>query len=82
MFTVYILQSEKNGKYYIGYTADLEKRIYYHNSGKNISTKNGIPWKLVRQENFETKKEAWLREHQIKKYKGGEAFKKLIKNIK
>ncbi len=80
MFTTYILQSQKNGKYYVGYTTDLKKRIYYHNSGKNISTKSGVPWKLVKYENFETKKEAWLREHQIKKYKGGEAFSKLINN--
>ena len=78
MFTVYILQSEKTGRYYVGYTSDLEKRIHYHNSGKNISTKNDTPWKLIWHENFETKKDAWLREHQIKSYKGGEAFKKLI----
>ena len=78
MFTVYILQSKKNNKYYIGYTTDIQNRLRQHNSGSNKSTKSGIPWKLVKQENFKTKREAWLRERQIKRYKGGEAFKNLI----
>jgi len=32
----------------------------------------------VYQEEFIAKEDAWLREKQIKKYKGGNAFKKLI----
>ncbi|MEK7162567.1 MAG: GIY-YIG nuclease family protein [Patescibacteria group bacterium] len=78
MFAVYILQSEKTGRYYIGYTSNLDKRIRYHNSRKNKSTKSGIPWRLIKYENFDTKKEAWLRERKIKYYKSGEAFKKLV----
>lgn len=38
-----------------------------------------MPWEIVYKESFQTKKEAWLRERQIKSYKGGVAFKKLIK---
>ena len=79
MFVVYIIKSEKNDKYYTGFTTDLQKRLKYHNTRKNKSTKQGIPWKLVRQECFDNKRGAWLRERQIKSYKGGEAFKKLIK---
>lgn len=78
MYTVYILQSEITERYYVGYTSDMRQRLWYHNSGKNKSTKNCMPWKIVREETFPTKKEAWLREWQIKKYKGGKAFKKLI----
>ena len=77
MYYVYILQSKK--RYYIGYTSNLEERLRNHNSGKNVSTKYGIPWVVVYSKKFEDKKLAWLRERQIKKYKGGEAFKKLIK---
>ena len=79
MYYIYILKSEKNEKYYIGYTSDLSQRIKNHNSGKNTSTKHGVPWKMVYHEEFEDKKLAWLREKQIKSYKGGEAFKKLVK---
>jgi len=78
MYIVYILQSSKNERYYIGYTSDILQRLTYHNSGKNKSTKPGIPWSIVFQEQCQTKKEAWIRERQIKSYKGGEAFKKLI----
>ncbi|OGI63762.1 endonuclease [Candidatus Nomurabacteria bacterium RIFCSPLOWO2_01_FULL_41_21] len=78
MYYVYILRSGSNNKYYIGYTSDLNQRIKSHNSGRNKSTKVGIPWKVVHNEQFEDKKSAWLREKQIKDYKGGEAFKKLI----
>jgi len=80
MFYVYILKSEVKGKYYIGYTSDLVQRIKNHNRGKNVSTKSGIPWKIVYSEEFEDKRSAWLREKQIKSYKGGEAFKKLMLN--
>jgi putative endonuclease len=72
------MYSEKNKKHYIGYTSDAEKRLSHHNAGENKSTKSGVPWKIIREECFSTKKEAWLRERQIKRYKGGEAFKKLM----
>ena len=58
MSSVYVLESQKTGKYYVGYTADIEKRLRYHNSGKNKSTKNEMPWIIVYQETYGTKKEA------------------------
>ncbi len=78
MYKVYIIKSQRNGRYYIGYTSNFEERFKAHNSGKNSSTKSGCPWIEVYVEEFKDKKSAWLRERQIKKYKGGEAFKKLI----
>jgi putative endonuclease len=80
MYSVYIIQSKRNGRYYIGMTEDLLKRVADHNSNKNKSTKNKGPWELVYSENCIDKKTAWLRERQIKSYKGGEAFQKLLKN--
>ena len=80
MYTVYILHSESISRYYVGYTANVMQRLKYHNVGKNKSTKVGIPWKIIRQEHFDNKRDAWLREHQIKSYKGGVAFKKLIQS--
>jgi len=78
MYYTYIIQSEKNGKYYVGYTSDINDRLQRHNSRANRSTKLHSPWKLVYSEEFPDKKSAWLRERQIKSYKGGEAFKKLL----
>lgn len=78
MWYSYILRSLKDKRYYIGSTSDLEKRILKHNSGGNTSTKNRRPLELVYFESFTTKIEAQAREKQIKSYKGGLAFKKLL----
>lgn len=80
MWNVYILKSLKDNKYYIGCTNNLERRIKEHNSGNNISTKNRTPLKLVYSEIFKDSKSAYAREKQIKSYKGGNAFAKLINN--
>ena len=81
MFYVYILQSEKSGKHYIGSTNDLERRLQEHNSGKNKSTRNKGPWKVVYTESYSGAREARQREYQIKSYKGGNSFRKLLESV-
>ncbi len=78
MYVTYILRSKINDWYYISHTLDKYKRLRTHNAGKNKSTKPYRPFEIVYEEEFETKSEAFKREQQIKKYKHGEAFKKLI----
>jgi putative endonuclease len=78
MFSVYIIQSLKNQKYYIGHAEDSDNRLKKHNSGCVKSTKYGIPWKKVYTENYSTRAEAYRRELEIKSYKGGIKFKKLL----
>jgi putative endonuclease len=63
---IYILQSEKTKKYYIGSTKDLKNRLEEHNSGETKSIRNGIPWKVVHTEEFETRVEAVKKEKEIK----------------
>lgn len=46
-FYVYILQSEKDNKFYTGYTSDLKRRIDEHNSGISLTTNNRRPLKLM-----------------------------------
>ena len=75
---LYILQSLKDHKYYIGETTDVDRRLIFHNSGRQRSTRHRIPFKVVLTETFETRKEALKREKQIKSWKGGEALKRLI----
>ena len=79
MYKVYILHSEKNKKYYIGHTNNICDRIKRHNNGLVKSTRCGFPWKIIYTENFDNKNDAYKREFKIKLYRGGEAFKKLIK---
>jgi len=78
MYFVYIIKSLIVTRYYIGSTEDLDRRLSDHNSGKVKSTKAYKPWKLVYTESFDTKSDAIKRERQIKSYKSGSAFKKLL----
>jgi len=79
MYYVYILKSKKTSVYYTGYTKDIKERLKYHNSGKTRSLWKHRPLEIVRVEEYNSKLEAIKRERQIKKYKSGEAFRKLIK---
>jgi len=44
----------------------MSKRILTHNSGKNKSTKYGIPWKLIYYEAGLNRKDARARERYLK----------------
>ncbi len=80
-YTTYVLQSLKTNKYYTGHTNDIDARLKRHNLGQVNSTKNYRPWVLVHTENFDNKKEAYKREFEIKSYKGGLKFKKLLESV-
>jgi len=79
MYYVYILKSLKDGRYYIGSTKNLDNRISDHNLGRTKSLRSRLPLKLVYYEKYPTQSMARKREKEIKNYKGGNAFKKLIK---
>ena len=78
---IYILFSPKTNRYYIGSTGDLEKRLKLHNAGLTKSTKYGIPWKIIYSEEYSNRKDAVKREKEIKSYKSGNAFKKLLGGV-
>ena len=65
--SVYFLYSEKWGRYYVGVSNDLEDRLARHNSGQSLSTKGGIPWKIIHVIICESKSEAMSLETKIKK---------------
>ena len=72
MFYTYILISELTAKLYIGQTNNLEARIRKHNIGKNFSTKNRGPWKLISSKQFESRSEAMKFEKYLKSLKNKE----------
>ena len=43
-FHVYIIQSQKDGSYYVGSTQDLKERIGRHNQGRSTYTRSKCPW--------------------------------------
>ncbi|MDO9391858.1 MAG: GIY-YIG nuclease family protein [bacterium] len=78
MYYTYVIKCQGNGRYYIGHTADIVRRLEEHCAGKTRSLRNKGPFVLLYSEIHETKQAAYRRELQIKSYKGGEAFKRLI----
>lgn len=79
MYYVYFIQSEKDKSFYIGYCKDLKKRILDHNCGKTKSIKNKIPYKLIYYESYLSKKDAIIREKNLKRNGMQKEF--IIKNI-
>ena len=80
VFYTYVLYSEVNNRHYIGSTEDARRRLKEHSAGETRSTKSGRPWILVYLERFETRSDAIKRENNIKRYKGGKAFKRLLES--
>ena len=79
MFATYILQSEKDGSFYIGSTENLEARVAKHNKGYSRYTKTKLPWKLVYKEVYNTLSDAKKREYYLKSLKSKVVLEKLIK---
>jgi putative endonuclease len=77
-YFVYILQSQTDRGYYIGHTQSLKQRLAEHNAGKTRSLRARRPFQLVHVEEFPSKRAAKAREKQLKRYKGGEAFRRLL----
>ncbi|MBU1873665.1 GIY-YIG nuclease family protein, partial [bacterium] len=66
--------------FYIGYTANIKKRLEEHNNGESRYTKRKIPWKLVHLETFNLKRDAIIREKELKKIRNTRYLKKIIHN--
>lgn len=76
MYFVYLLRSLKDSsKTYIGYTADINKRLEEHNAGRSIHTDRYRPWSLVSYVAFDKEEKAFSFERYIK-IGSGHAFAK------
>ncbi len=69
MFYVYVIESSSTGRFYIGQTHDLHKRIERHNQGRVPSTKNRGPWKLKYFFRVNSRKDAISLERKLKSFK-------------
>ena len=79
MFYVYVLQSEKDKKFYTGYTSDLRRRFSEHQSGKTFSTKGRRTFKIVYYEAGIDEEDAKRREKYLKSTWGKRYIKGRIK---
>jgi putative endonuclease len=84
MYFTYILQSESTGRYYVGSTDNLDRRVAQHNDpdykGSKTTKRFKGPWKLVYTESSQTRAEAMSREREIKSWKSRKAIQDLIIN--
>ena len=78
MYYTYILLSLKDKRTYVGHTKDIENRLYEHNSGQVLSTKNRKQFRLFHLEKFSTIKKAKNRELWWKSNSGRKEMKKLF----
>jgi len=66
-FAVYVLYSESADRLYIGFSSNSIERFRWHNGlSKKGFTLSHRPWKMIHVEFFCTKKDAMLREKQLK----------------
>ena len=79
MFYVYVLRSKRDSGFYVGYTADLKKRLNLHKSGKVESTKNRSPLQLVYYEASLCQEDALHRERYLKTAYGKRYLKRRLK---
>ncbi len=77
-YSVYILRSELDGRYYTGYSADPKRRLQEHNDGKVNATRYVRPWTLVYTVQFEDETSARRREHNLKSMKSRAYLEALI----
>ncbi len=79
-YYVYLLQSEVDNSWYIGFTNDLNRRLSEHNNGHSFYTKRKIPWILIYYDVSFNKYDAIAREKYLKSGMGRRYLKNRLKN--
>ena len=78
-YFVYIIESFKDGSYYVGSTQNLNDRIARHNQGRSKYTKTKRPWNLIYSEEHPDRSSAVRREEQIKRRKSKDFIETLVR---
>ncbi len=78
-YFVYIIESLKDGSYYVGSTQDLSERMERHNQGRSTYTKSKRPWELAYTEECPDRSRAVHREKEIKARKSKEYIERLVR---
>lgn len=78
-YFVYILLSLKDKQFYIGLTNNLKRRYSEHQRGKNISTKNRRPLRLIFFEGYLNKNDTRRRELYFKTTKGKVTLRQMLR---
>ena len=66
MFYVYVLRSESDSGFYIGFSRNLRARLRQHQDRESVATKSRGPWKLIYYEAYTEREDAEGREKFLK----------------
>ena len=80
MYYTYVLQSEKDDKFYVGFTKDLKLRFEKHLKGQVESTKDRRPFNLIYYEACLSQNDATKRERYLKTYLGKQFLHNRLKS--
>jgi putative endonuclease len=80
MAFLYVLKSQVDGRYYIGSTSNIQRRLKEHISGKTRTTKVWQATELVYSEEYPDIQEAKAREKKLKSYKSHKYIDYLIQS--
>jgi putative endonuclease len=80
MLYTYVLISEKDNKFYVGYSKDVKLRFEQHQKGLVESTKNRRPLKLIYYEACISQDDALRREKYFKTHYGRLFLHKRLKS--
>jgi putative endonuclease len=78
-YTVYVLYSQADSKFYIGFTSDLKRRLLEHRSKRNHTTSRYKNFELIFREDFISKQDAMRRERYFKTSKGKRTLRLMLK---
>ena len=78
MHYTYVLSSESDGRFYIGTTSDLRKRLKRHVLGRVSSTAYRRPLRLAYYEACHSVDDAYRRERYLKSGRGGRYLKQRL----
>jgi len=81
MYFVYVLLSDRDQKFYTGFTNDLKRRVAEHNAGRVQSTVRRRPLKLIYYESCLNPEDALHREKYLKTTFGKQYLRNRLKKF-
>ena len=81
IYRVYVIQNRER-KFYIGLSDDVERRIEQHNVGVSTWTRDKGPWTLIWQSARMNLSDARKLELSLKRQKGGDGFYRIIGKVR
>jgi putative endonuclease len=80
MFYVYVLHSLTDHGFYIGFSADLRRRLAEHQRGLAFATSYRGPWRLIYYEAYLEEEDALGRERYLKSGSGRRFLKRQLRH--